>query len=273
MSSFGLNPFQSHQRLPSYEEAVHRNQIPDLLQDEPSFRTEQEHQRDDSAHPKYNNPERLATSQRNGSFEREKEGSHRLSRTSSNSPTSMLVDREHMRLSDSPNSSPHSSLERSVEYVRQHSLRSSTSSTHSSSQFQAVQSPTSPDTREGVWERLYEEGDEITNNAPQHRGLERRSTVASSEPSSHELLSNGHFLNGTDCNIAELIDPTFGRKPQSSNPEESPTPTLTEAESKPKAVLLIQPHRRRSSDKKKREKEKECKQQWKNGHELSRHYK
>ena len=273
MSSFGLNPFQSHQRLPSYEEAVHRNQIPDLLQDEPSFRTEQDHQRDDSAHPKYNNPERLATSQRNGSFEREKEGSHRLSRTSSNSPTSMLVDREQMRLSDSPNSSPHSSLERSVEYVRQHSLRSSTSSTHSSSQFQAVQSPTSPDTREGVWERLYEEGDEITNNAPQHRGLERRSTVASSEPSSHELLNNGHFLNGTDCNIAELIDPTFGRKPQNSNPEESPAPTLTEAESKPKAVPLIQPHRRRSSDKKKREKEKECKQQWKNGHELSRHYK
>ena len=254
--------FQSHQRLPSYEEAVHRNQIPDLLQDEPSFRTEHDNQRDDFAHRKYSSPERIATGQRNGSFEREKEGVHRLSRTSSNSPTSMLLDREPLRLSDSANSSPHSSLERSAEYVRQHSHRSSSGSSHSSYHAQAALSPKSPDTREGVWERLYEEGDEIPNNARQHKVLERRSTVASSEPTSHELLNNGHLLNGTDCNIAEFIDPTFNRKPQNSNAaEESPTSTLSGADSKPKVVPLIQPHRRRSSDKKKKDKEKECKQQ------------
>lgn len=85
--------------------------------------------------------------------------------------------------------------------------------------------------------------------------------MASSEPSNHELLNNGHLLNGTDCNIAEFIDPTFNRKPQNSSTEESPTSTLTGAESKPKVVPLIQPHRRRSSDKKKKDKEKECKQQ------------
>lgn len=253
--------FQSHQRLPSYEESVHRNQIPDLLQDEPSFRTEHDHQRDDFAHRKYSSPERLATGQRNGSFERDREGVHRLSRTSSGSPTNMLLEREPLRLPGSANSSPHSSLERSAEYDRQHSHRSSSGSSHSSSHAQAALSPTSPDTREAVWERLYEEGDEIPNNARQHRVLERRSTVASSEPSSYELLNNGHLLNGTDCNIAEFIDPTFNRKSQISSAEESPTSTLTGADSKPKVVPLIQPHRRRSSDKKKKEKEKECKQQ------------
>lgn len=264
--------FQSHQRLPSYEEAVHRNQIPDLLQDEPSFRTEHDLQRDDFAHRKYSSPEGLVNSQHNGSFERENEGVHRLSRTSSNSPSSTLLERESLRqqdyrLSDSPNSSPQSSLERSAEYDRQHSHRSSSGSSHSSSHVPAVLSPTSPDTREGVWERLYEEGDEIPSRTRNHRVLERRITVATSEPSNHlttELLNNGITLNGTDCNIAEFIDPTFGRKPQNNNNDDdegSPVSTLTGPESRPKAVPLIQPHRRRSSDKKKKEKEKECKQQ------------
>ena len=239
--------------------------MPDLLQDE-AFRPEHDHQRDDFAHRKYSSPERLATTQYNGSFEREKDGSNRLSRTSSNSPPSTLVERDPLRqqeyrLSDSPNSSPQSSLERSAEFVRQ---SSQTSSTGSSSLVQSLASPASPVTHEGVWERLYEEGDEIPYGSRHHRVLERRVTVASSEPSNHittELINNGTILNGTDCNIAEFIDPTFGRKSHNNNTEEDPTPTLTGAESKPKAVPLIQPHRRRNSDKKKKEREKECKQQ------------
>ena len=191
----------------------------------------------------------------------------------SHSPTSTSLEREPVRqqdyrLSDSPNNSPLSSLERShestEEFVRQRSHRSSSGSSHSSTHIPPVQTPISPDTREAVWERLYEEGDDILGNTRHQRVLERRSTVASSSPSNHittELLNNGNIPNGTDCNIAEFIDPTFNRGTQ-NNREASPPSTLTSnTESKPKAMPLIQPQRRRNSDKKKKEKEKECKQQ------------
>lgn len=268
--------FQSHQRLPSYEEAVHKNQIPDLLQDKPSFTTEHDSRRDDFAYRKYSSPEQLVSSQHSGSVEREKGMnwvSHGSSHTdSSHSPTNTSLEREPLRqqdyrMSDSPNHSPLSSLERSLErteeYVRQHSHRSSSGSSHSSIYNPPVQTPISPDTREAVWERLYEVGDDIPRNTRQQRVLERRVTVGSSSPSSHittELLNNGSIPNGTDCNIAELIDPTFNRKSQNNN-EASPPSTISSAESKPKAMPLIQPQRRRNSDKKKKEKEKECKQQ------------
>lgn len=265
-SSGSSGELQSHQRLPSYEEATHRNQMPDLLQDEPAFKPEQDAQGNDFSHRKYSCPERPATSRYNGSFEREINGANQLSRTSSNSPPSTILDRDPLRQqeyrsSDSPNSSQQSSLERSAEFVRQ---TSQTSSTSSSSQVQALASPTSPVTQEGIWERLYEEGDQIPYGSRDRRVLERRVTVASSEPSNHittELVNNGSIPNGNECNIAEFIDPTFGRKSQNSSTEEDPTPSPTGVESKAKAVPLIQPHRRRSSDKKKREKEKECKQQ------------
>ena len=242
--------------------------MPDLLQDEPAFKPEQDAQGNDFSHRKYSCPERPATSRYNGSFEREINGANQLSRTSSNSPPSTILDRDPLRQqeyrsSDSPNSSQQSSLERSAEFVRQ---TSQTSSTSSSSQVQALASPTSPVTQEGIWERLYEEGDQIPYGSRDRRVLERRVTVASSEPSNHittELVNNGSIPNGNECNIAEFIDPTFGRKSQNSSTEEDPTPSPTGVESKAKAVPLIQPHRRRSSDKKKREKEKECKQQWK----------
>ena len=264
--------FQSHQRLPSYQEAVHNTQIPDLLQDEPAFRTEHDNQNDDFAHRKYSSPEGLVSSQRNGSFEQDK-GVKRVSCTSSygsHSSTNTSLEKElpswqqDYQLSDSPNHSPLSSLERSLErseeYIRQNSHRSSSGSSHSSTHVPAVQSPLSPDTREGIWERLYEEGDEIPPHNLRHQ---RRTTVASSAPSNHigtELLNNGSILNGTDCNIAEFIDPTFNRRPQHNN-DKSPPSTLTGADSKPKPMPIIQPHRRRTSDKKKKDKEKECKQQ------------
>lgn len=265
-SSGSTGELQSHQRLPSYEEATHRNRMPDLLQDEPTFKPEHDAQRDNNLHRQYSCPERPATSQYNGSFERDINGAKRLSRTSSNSPPSTSLDRDALRQqeyrsSDSPNSSQQSSLERSAEFVRQ---TSQTSSTSSSSQFQALTSPTSQVTHEEVWERLYEEDDQIPYGSRDRRVLERRVTVASSEPSNHintELINNGSIPNGNECNIAEFIDPTFGRKSQNGSAEEDPTPFPTGVESKAKPVPLIQPHRRRSSDKKKREKEKECKQQ------------
>ena len=260
--------FQSHQRLPSYEEAVHRDQIPDLLQDKPSFRPHHDDQRDDFTHRKYSSREQLGSSQMNGSFERDK-GVTRISRASSHgshSSANTSLEREppqqqEYRLSDSPDHSPLSSLERSLErtdeYVRQLSHRSSSGSSYSSTHVPPGQSPLSPDTREAVWERLYEQGDNIPHHTRHQRVLERRSTVASSEPSNHITTE---LPNGTDCNIAELIDPTFNRKPQNNN-ESSPPGTLPSAETKPMAMPLIQPQRRRSSDKKKKEKEKECKQQ------------
>ena len=251
--------FQSHQRLPSYEEAVHRDQIPDLLQDKHSFRTHHDDQRDDFTHRKYNSREKIGSSQLNGSFDRDK-GVKRSHGSQSSANTSLEREppqQQEYRLSDSPDHSPLSSLERSLErtdeYDRQLSHRSSSGSSYSSSHVPPVQTPISPDTREAVWERLYEEGDDI----PRHTRHQRRGTVASSEPSNHITTE---LPNGTDCNIAEFIDPTFKRKSQNNN-ESSPPSTLPSAETKPKAMPLIQPQRRRSSDKKKRDKEKECKQQ------------
>lgn len=254
---------QSHQRLPSYDEAVQREPIPDLLQD-------------DSLHQKQPSPRRDMNTQPDGSFERRDKATKRISQASSygsQSSTSASLERESLRhqqdyrLSESPNHSPLSSLDGSLErtegYIRQNSHRSSTSSSHSASNIRPVQSPTSPDTREAVWERLYEEGDDIPRHSRHQRIVERRTTVASSSPSNHlvtELQNSGRLRNGTDCNIAELIDPTFNRKTQNNN-EASPPSTLGNPESKPKPVALIQPQRRRNSDKKKKEKEKECKQQ------------
>ena len=270
--------FQAHQRLPSYEEAlVHRNQIPDLLQDEPSFR--QDHGEDVALVKKGSTSEQVSSLEKSGSFGREKGALNRVSRASSHSshhsysPASSSLERESsQQQSDSPNRSPLSSLEWSTEgtgeYVRQHSHRSSPRSTHSSPRVQqTLQSPISPDTREAVWERLYEEGASIPLNSKQQqqqRLLERRSTVASSAPSNFvttDLLSNGSIPNGSDGNIAELIDPTFNRRRSQNVDESSPANTLAETEAKPKGMPLIQPHRRRSTDKKKKDKEKECKQQ------------
>ena len=215
--------------------------------------------------------------QPDGSFERRDKATKRISQASSygsQSSTSASLERESLRhqqdyrLSESPNHSPLSSLDGSLErtegYIRQNSHRSSTSSSHSACNIRPIQSPTSPDTREAVWERLYEEGDDIPRHSRHQRIVERRTTVASSSPSNHlvtELQNSGSLRNGTDCNIAELIDPTFNRKTQNNN-EASPPSTLGNPESKPKPVALIQPQRRRNSDKKKKEKEKECKQQW-----------
>ncbi|XP_068753703.1 trichohyalin-like isoform X2 [Montipora capricornis] len=262
---------QALQRLPSYEESVvHRSQIPDLLQDELSFRKDQDDQGDNVSNHKQ------GIRVEGGSFGRDKAGLNRNSRASSqsshsHSPGSTSLDRESSlhQHSDSPNHSPLSTLEWSLEstgeYIRHHSHRSSSSSTHSASQVPSVQSPiTSPDTREAVWERLYEEGDDIPHNTRPQRILERRSTVASSAPSNFvttELIGNGSTANGNECNIAELIDPTFNRQKSQNASESSPPGTLTGSESKAKAMPLIQPHRRRSTDKKKKDKEKECKQQ------------
>lgn len=274
--AFVLILFQSHQRLPSYEEAVHRNQMPDLLQDEPSIRADLSKQRDDFADHKDSHTENVSSSQRNGSLEQEK-AMKRVSRASSHGSQSsanaslerLSLRKQDYQLSDSSNHSPLSSLERSLErseqYSRQHSHRSSSGSSHSSAHVPPVQTPVSPDTRDAVWERLYEEGEDIPRNTrQQQRVLERSVTVASSSPSNHvasELLNNGTIPNRTDCNIAELIDPTFNRKTQNNHSESSPPTTMTSVDTKPKAIPLIQPQRRRSSDKKKKDKEKECKQQ------------
>lgn len=221
----------------------------------------------------------MSSLEKSGSFGREKGALNRVSRASSrsshqsHSPASSSLERDlSQHQSDSPNHSPLSSLEWSTEgtgeYVRQHSNRSSSRSTHSSPRVQqTAQSPISPDTREAVWERLYEEGASIPRNGKQQQPqklLERRSTVASSAPSNFEdaeLLSNGSLPNGSECNIAELIDPTFNRRKSQIVDESSPANTPAGTEAKTKAMPLIQPHRRRSSDKKKKDKEKECKQQ------------
>lgn len=278
-SSGSTGEIQAHQRLPSYEESlVHRNQVPDLLQDEPSLR--QDHGEDVALVKKGSTSEQVNSLEKGGSFGREKGALNRVSRASSysshqsHSPASSSLERDlSHHQSDSPNHSPLSSLEWSTEgtgeYVRQHSNRSSSRSTHSSPRVQqTVQSPISPDTREAVWERLYEQGASIPLSGKQQqqpqRLLERRSTVASSAPSNFEdaeLLSNGSLPNGSECNIAELIDPTFNRRKSQIIDEASPADTPAGTEAKPKAMPLIQPHRRRSTDKKKRDKEKECKQQ------------
>lgn len=275
-NSGSTGEIQSHQRLPSYEEAVHRNQMPDLLQDEPSIRADLSKQRDDFADHKDSHTENVSSSQRNGSLEQEK-AMKRVSRASSHGSQSsanaslerLSLRKQDYQLSDSSNHSPLSSLERSLErseqYSRQQSHRSSSGSSHSSAHVPPVQTPVSPDTRDAVWERLYEEGEDIPRNTrQQQRVLERSVTVASSSPSNHvasELLNNGTIPSRTDCNIAELIDPTFNRKTQNNHSESSPPTTMTSVDAKPKAIPLIQPQRRRSSDKKKKEKEKECKQQ------------
>ena len=139
--------FQSHQRLPSYEEAVHRDQIPDLLQDKHSFRTHHDDQRDDFTHRKYNSREKIGSSQLNGSFDRDK-GVKRSHGSQSSANTSLEREppqQQEYRLSDSPDHSPLSSLERSLErtdeYDRQLSHRSSSGSSYSSSHVPPVQTP------------------------------------------------------------------------------------------------------------------------------------
>ena len=250
--------------------------MPDLLQDEPSIRAGLNKQRNDFVDHKDSCTESVSSSQHNGSLEQEK-AMKRVSRVSSHGSQSsanaslerVSLQRQDYQLTDSPDHSPLSSLERSLErseqYGRQYSHRSSSGSSYSSAHVPPVQTPVSPDTRDAVWERLYEEGEDIPRNTRQQRVLERSVTVASSSPSNHvtsELLVNGTIPNRTDCNIAELIDPTFNRKAQNKYSKPSPPTTMTSADAKPKAIPLIPPQRRRTSDKKKKEKEKECKQQW-----------
>lgn len=100
--------------------------------------------------------EKVNSLEKGGSFGREKGALNRVSRASSysshqsHSPASSSLERDlSHHQSDSPNHSPLSSLEWSTEgtgeYVRQHSNRSSSRSTHSSPRVQqTVQSPISP---------------------------------------------------------------------------------------------------------------------------------
>ena len=244
--------WQAARRLPSYEEAMNRSSsrqdMPDLLEGEASAGrgTQRQWHDDEMAHSR----------------------SRQSSEGEGPAGTACYDSVErHKAVWSSHSSSPQSSQEHSLERSGQ-SHRSSCSSYSSSkveSPHDQTQCPPSPNTREGVWEKLYEQGSKSYHNHQHNRPITRSYTVSTSQPVIHESSESPTTpisTSRTAFNIAECIDPTYQRRQQ-----EEPAPLLEsmEEETKAKVVPLIQPHRRRSSsDKKKKDKEKEkenCKQQ------------
>ncbi|XP_032233765.2 trichohyalin isoform X2 [Nematostella vectensis] len=218
-------------RLPSYGEAVHRRQMPDLLQDQDLVL---------EIDPLQIRPDSLTrTTHSSGDSS---QGSH-----PSSLERGLQVSMEGQTvIPGDKGPSPITSLERSNEQSA-----SSRDSFASSGQGSFDRAHVSPTSRAEVWERLYEAGadPEFDHNTKHNRPVARSRTVGTSNPSDNELATRLPY------NVVEGIDPTFKRAPKSPGKDDG-------EEEKAKVIPLIKPHRRRSGDRKKnRENSENCKQQ------------